>query len=392
MKTVLANFKEGLGVKSEAERKYRALQKHLDTMPVGYPSTFSGVELRLLEAMFTTEEAEAALNLSWRLETFAEIFRRAREKGHTEENLRKLLDSMERKGSIFTRVSEEEMLYALHPIVVGMFEMQLKRLTPGMYLDMRDYIMKRFAMEYYATKVRQMRVIPIHQSVTGQLAVAAYDDIREIVDRAKDRIMIAECICRVGKGLVGQPCRLTDRREVCMGFRDFHDIYMRNGWGRPISKKEALNILDQNEKEGLILMPATMQEPQFVCSCCGCCCGMLSYQKHLPRPVDFWSTSYHADVNVASCVHCGACVSRCQVGAVGLTGPGGSAKIDLGRCIGCGLCVPTCPSGAMRLRKKDAGAIPSKDEEALCDEIMANKKGTAGQLLVLMKAALKMKP
>jgi Fe-S-cluster-containing hydrogenase component 2 len=80
------------------------------------------------------------------------------------------------------------------------------------------------------------------------------------------------------------------------------------------------------------------------------------------------------------------------VGAVSLTGPEGSAKIDPGRCIGCGLCVPTCPSGAMQLRKKDAGAIPPKDEEALSDEIMANKKGTAGQLLVLMKAALKMKP
>jgi len=119
---------------------------------------------------------------------------------------------------------------------------------------------------------------------------------------------------------------------------------------------------------------------------------MLSYQKHLPRPVDFWSTSHHAEVNAASCVHCGACVSRCQVGAVGLAGPGGSAKIDPGRCIGCGLCVPTCPSGAMQLKQKDAGAIPPKDADALSEEIMANKKGTAGQLLVMAKAAIRMKP
>jgi hypothetical protein len=46
----------------------------------------------------------------------------------------------------------------------------------------------------------------------------------------------------------------------------------------------------------------------------------------------------------------------------------------------------------MQLRETDAGTVPPLNDEALCDEIMANKKGTAGQFLVLMKAALKMKP
>ena len=31
---------------------YRQLQKHLDTMPVGYPATDSGVEIRLLKKIF----------------------------------------------------------------------------------------------------------------------------------------------------------------------------------------------------------------------------------------------------------------------------------------------------------------------------------------------------
>jgi NAD-dependent dihydropyrimidine dehydrogenase PreA subunit len=316
MKTVIANFKKGLSVKSDSEKKYRTLQKHLDTMPIGYPSTFSGVELRLLEAMFTTEEAEAALNLSWRLETFAEIFKKASEKGYTEEKFRKLIESMESKGCIFTTVSGEQKRYSLHPLVIGMYEMQIKKMTPGLYLDLRDYVMKKFAMEYYATKVRQMRVIPIHQSVTAQLAVAAYDDIREIVDRTKDRIMITDCICRVGKDMVGQPCRLTDRREVCMGFRDFHDIYTRNGWGRSISKDEALKILDQNEKDGLVLMPATMQEPQYVCSCCGCCCGIIEMVSMLPRSADFVESNYRAVLTPETCLGCGKCEKRCQMGAI----------------------------------------------------------------------------
>ena len=43
---------------------YRRLQQHLDRLPIPFPSTQSGVELRLLKKLFTVEEAEIALNLS----------------------------------------------------------------------------------------------------------------------------------------------------------------------------------------------------------------------------------------------------------------------------------------------------------------------------------------
>jgi MinD superfamily P-loop ATPase len=118
---------------------------------------------------------------------------------------------------------------------------------------------------------------------------------------------------------------------------------------------------------------------------------MLSIQKALPHPVDFWASTYHAEVSPAVCSQCGTCVSRCQVGAVALADRGGGAKIDPSRCIGCGLCVPTCPSEAIRLTKKDAEPVPPANTAELYDEIMANKKGGLGQLKMLVKVALKMK-
>jgi len=42
---------------------YRRLASHLDNLPGGFPSTESGVELRILERLFTPEEAELALHL-----------------------------------------------------------------------------------------------------------------------------------------------------------------------------------------------------------------------------------------------------------------------------------------------------------------------------------------
>ena len=47
-----------------SESLYRRLQEHLDRMPVGFPATQSGVEIRILERLFTPEEAGIALELS----------------------------------------------------------------------------------------------------------------------------------------------------------------------------------------------------------------------------------------------------------------------------------------------------------------------------------------
>ena len=42
---------------------YRELQQHLDSMPVGFPETASGVEIRILKQLFTPEEARIAVQL-----------------------------------------------------------------------------------------------------------------------------------------------------------------------------------------------------------------------------------------------------------------------------------------------------------------------------------------
>jgi len=188
-----------------------------------------------------------------------------------------------------------------------------------------------------------------------------------------------------------KPCAKTSREETCLAFGDMAKMVLRRKHGREVTRDDVLAILRQNEDDGLVLQPANARQPEFVCSCCGCCCGMLSYQKFLPHPVEFWSSNYTAEVSAEACSHCGTCVSRCQVGAVTLTGPSGEAKINLSRCIGCGLCVPTCPSGAVRLKKKDAETVPPANEEDLYDEVMANKKGALGQFQTLLKAALRMK-
>ncbi len=65
---------------SASDSLYRRLRRHLDRTPVGYPATKSGVELRILEHLFTPEEAEVALELSVIPEPLTTIHKRLRKK------------------------------------------------------------------------------------------------------------------------------------------------------------------------------------------------------------------------------------------------------------------------------------------------------------------------
>lgn len=392
MKEPYISLKKKLKFFSDAKGNYKSLRKHLDKQPVGFPSTPTGIELRLLRETFTVDEADVALNLNYKSEPFETIYARAKEKGYEEDKFRQLLDSMDKKGSIFVKHKNDEKLYSLHPFAIGIFEMYSSRLTPSFYLDSHNYMLQRFAIEYLTSEPVQMRVIPIKKSVTSLQNIATYDQIREIVDKAEDRIVIAKCICKVGKDLIGDPCNVTDRREVCMGFRDFSDTLVRHGWGRAVAKEEAMEILDQNEKDGLVLIGSSMQEPQFVCSCCDCCCGILEMMKFVPRPVDFAASNYFAKLNNEECKGCQKCVKRCQMEAIQFDDDAKKAiAINSKRCIGCGLCVPSCKTNSITLQKKEGEFIPPEDHDALYKMIMQNKKGTIGQLGKMTKAMMGMK-
>ena len=60
----------------EWEKPYKILRKHLDKMPVGFPPTFSGVELRLLKMMFTISEAQVAICLDYKTQPLETIFKK----------------------------------------------------------------------------------------------------------------------------------------------------------------------------------------------------------------------------------------------------------------------------------------------------------------------------
>ncbi len=338
---------------------------------MGYPATRSGVELRILERLFTPEEARLAIYMTHRFQSAEEISQRAEGDGFSGDTCTSLLDAMAGKGSILKKNSSGTAGYALVPFVVGMFEFQVRHLTPELYEDTAQYFREAYGLAYLSASRPQMRVIPIEQSVSDTPHIATYDEIRQIIDQADGKIGVAECICRKGKDLVGDPCQKTDRREVCLGFRDYFDTYQREGWFREISKKEALEILAQSEEEGLVLQATNEKYPQAVCACCSCCCGILNTLKNVPNRADFVAANYRARVDEDACVGCGLCVDRCHMAAVSILDK--KAVIDAKRCIGCGVCVPACSTGALFMEERAVPCIPPETTEDLYEAIMAEK-------------------
>ena len=158
-----------------------------------------------------------------------------------------------------------------------------------------------------------------------------------------------------------------------------------SGRGREITRPEAKSIIEQNQKDGLVLQVSNTKNAFHICACCGCCCGFLNVLKSLPEPLEFWSSNFHAAVDENACEGCGVCEKRCQMGAVAIASKNLPAAVNRNICIGCGLCVPTCPKGAIRLGENEPQVSPLDTRKDLYDVIMARKKGRWGKLKVTGK-------
>jgi ferredoxin len=270
-----------------------------------------------------------------------------------------------------------------------MYEFQLDKLTHEFIKDFDDYISdNRFGIEFLSTKLPQMRTIPIAKSIQPQHHVSTFDEVVMLLQQADAPFSILECICRKKKGFGGEPCNVTRRQETCFATGGMAHAVLRNGIGREISMDEALAILDENQKQGLVLQPSNTGKAEFICSCCGCCCGMLRMHKSLPNPVDFWASNYYAVADTDACNGCGNCVKRCQVGAARVSVKTQKSSVDLNRCIGCGLCVPACPQKAMSIRKKISEVKPPQSRDDLYEIIMSHKMGRLGKLVLKGKIVI----
>ncbi len=333
---------------------YEKLAKHLDDLPAGYPSTSTGVELRILKRLFTPEEAEIATTLTMMPEAAAAIADRT---GRDAAALAEVLAEMSRKGLIFRISKGDKTLYSAAQFVVGIWEYHLNSLDEGLIRDVNEYMPALLKKGWLEVKTKQMRIVPVSKSIAAGMTVTPYEAAEEIIN-AQSKIVVSPCICRKEQKMVGKGC--DKPAEVCLAFGAGAYYYEQNGLGRSIDKAEALEILKAGVDAGLVLQPGNQQKPMNICMCCGCCCGILKNMRTLDKPAHVVHTNYYAQVDEDLCTACEACVDRCQMDAITVDD---AARVYLDRCIGCGLCVTDCPTEAITLGQKAEGSryLPPKN-------------------------------
>jgi len=366
---------------------YRQLQIHLDSMPIPFPESETGLDIKLLQHFFTPEEAKIALELSALPEPINRIHKRLKDTGISLNELESTLDKMVEKGSILgDKIFESKgkgKLYSKAPLAIGMYELQAGRLTKELETDFQGYMDDKFYKALHNKKTSQMRTIPISKGINTDRYVDSYDNVRNIVKNTDRPIAVIECVCRSGKDLLEEPCKNSDIRETCLLFEDIANAAIDSGGARPITKEETLSTLGKAEEAGFVLQPENTQKPNFICCCCGDCCNVLTTVKKFPKPAEYYHSNYYSKVASENCDQCWDCIEKCPMDALEMEDD--NPIIDLDRCIGCGVCVSTCKSGAYELKTKDVKHVPPKDTDALYKKILVERIGFGGMLKTLPK-------
>jgi ferredoxin len=347
---------------------YASLAAALDRLPNGFPRTPSGVELRLLARLATPEEAALASLLGRESEPFEVIAARA---GMEPDAARRRLVEMAKRGLVWVSKGGGKLKFRLAAFVYGLWEAQVERLDHDIVHLFEAYMRDGGAKGIMGPEPGIHRVLPAHGAVKSE-RILPYEDVRALMEGAQT-FHVQDCICRKERDIAGdRPCSFP--LHNCMGFSSAP----RKPVDGDITRVEAVALLDEAERQGLVHCVSNFKTGMFyVCNCCGCCCGVLRGVTEFGLAHSVAAAAYRAVVDAGACTGCGICAERCQVKAIVVHD--GVAVVDAVRCIGCGLCVTGCAPEAVRLeRLPDAEVVEPPEDFAAWEAARLASRGIGG--------------
>ena len=226
---------------------YRRLAETLDKIPNGFTHTQDGTHLRVLEWIFTPEEANLAGRMKLSGETVEDMALRLK---IPIEGLVARLEKMVKKGQIQAWNARKGRKYGLIPFIVGIYENQVKRMDPEFAQLSEDYLRKSAGGGVFSAEPPIMRVVPVNRAMKAELEIYPYESAEEIIKKSKSW-GVRECICKHQKGLLGEPCKY--QKTVCIAlWPNKENAFDNDELTKAVSMEEALRILREAEDAGLI--------------------------------------------------------------------------------------------------------------------------------------------
>ena len=346
----------------------------------------------LLKLIITEEDDLDFINKSFRRKASQTMEQLKESSGRSEEELLEKVVALAKKGVMFNQPNRSGvMVYKLMPFVdVGLFEytfmgplernehnMKLAKLYSNMFDKLFGMVQNNYdkIIPMLLDQPIVDRTVPLLKNIeTGEDVeisinkdldvpeekIIPSQDIEEIINKFDD-IAVGHCFCRHLKDMTDDPCKMDGPRENCFTFGKSAHHVAENGFGRMVSKEEAMKIMREAEEAGLI---HKAYHPHFdihkdetsICNCCNCCCG----QAGINTPTRSW-VRYISAINQDKCIGCETCLEKCQFNALEMNDDNKAERVN-DDCMGCGICAASCPENAiiMEERPRKVSILPLK--------------------------------
>jgi ferredoxin len=305
--------------------------------------------------------------------------------GLPEEKIDQLATSLAAKGLIFNQPSSSGvMVYRLLPLMtVGVLEYkfmgelkgdekekELAQLFERLIGEVREQIQKNYdnLIPMFKAAPPVDRTVPMRTTEDGKpIRVISLDKkvevpeeivlpsqtVEKIIEKFDD-IAVGHCFCRQRHKTLGDSCDLNAPMLNCFTFGKSARHTVAQGFAKPVTKEEALKIMKEAEKVGLVHKAfhpgSNVSRPETsICNCCKDCCDTFNFWRDGALPL-INSTYYLSVIDQDLCTGCGICVERCPTDAITLNAEG-VAERDEASCVGCGICARFCPEQAVSLKE-----------------------------------------